>query len=382
MYFDHTATRLMRREDIDYYCELLYSYNYNPASAYAVAEESRERMQKARLKLSEILGCQPQQMIFTSGASESINTVLQNAVLSNKEDVRILITDGEHDAIRHTLEFWQKEFSIKFDSCPLNADGAVDQSALIDLLNTNTYDLFCFIHVSNLWGSINPVSEIVEICRRTQPRMKIHLDAVQSIGKVDFNFQKFDVDFATMSGHKIGAPKGIGLLLVKNTATLKPLIHGGGQQNNLRSGTENVAIVCILAHCLEKLMSDNSSEYVAELRCELLDELSKGGVKYTCLVSGVPNILSLIVHDLRAETIINLLSAKGIYVSAGSACNAKNGSNSALSKLIQVLPCRDTLPKDAEQKMLRISFNETNTLDEVRVLAQTIIEAVNKYGGH
>lgn len=371
----------MSETDIELYAELLRSNNYNPAAVYNAAQDTYADLKKSIAGISTLLNCQAQQIIVTSGASESINTVLHHIALSDKKPIRILITDGEHDAIGHTLDFLQKYYPLEVDSCPLNSVGAIDLNCLKELLSTRDYDLFCFIHVNNLWGSINEVSEVVNLCRSLQPRLKIHLDAVQSIGKLAFNFREFDVDFATISGHKIGAPKGIGLLLVKNPGTLRPLIHGGGQQRNLRSGTENVPLVMMLAHRLKQVIDSDKQAYIQDLRSCLLNNLENSDIKFTVLVQGVPNILAVIIHDLRAETLLNILSAQGFSISAGSACNAKNGSNSALHKLLLHLPNRLDLPADAEQKMIRISLNETNTEEEVTLLADTIIEAVKKYGG-
>ena len=376
-YFDHTATSFIEQDVIDFLAEQLAKNNYNPAARYTSGIEAAASVAKSTQTIASVLGAEPQEVIITSGATESINTALKGIVFApNPKHKRILTSVGEHPATNETLKFIECQFDYTIDYCPLNAKGEADLLELESLLATNQYDLLTLIQVNNVLGSVNPLARIVKLRNQYQPNVPLHLDAVQTLGKLPFNFKKSGIELASFSLHKLGGPKGIGILLKNKATRIEPLIHGGGQQNALRSGTENPALVATMAYVIERMQKnfEQSNLIIANLKLFLLKQLKQEGIKHQVISpdDAVPHIVSIAFPELRAETLLNILAKEGMQVSIGSACsNKKSERNRVLQQL--------KLPQGLDQYILRISLDKSNSQTEICDLVRIIKTALDKY---
>ncbi|MDW7656692.1 MAG: cysteine desulfurase family protein [Bacillota bacterium] len=375
IYLDHTASTRPTPAVIRCIGHQLDAHYANPASIHEAGRAAGKQLQSDLSVISGIIGCQPQDLILTSGGTESINTALKGILMRrSRQPRRLIISRGEHAAVRETAA-WLEQQGIAVEQIPLTDRGTVDLAAL-ELALQQPVSLISLIHVSNESGAVNPVDELVTLRDRLQPDALLHLDAVQTFGKTSFHFARSGVDLISGSGHKIGAPKGIGWLVKHRRVRLDPLLHGGGQQNGLRSGTENqpyaAALSVALTDCTQQL--DDQISYVRQLAGRFLALLEQSGVQYMKLSpeQAVPHILCLAFSGLRGETLVNALSAAHIYISSGSACSSrKNSGNPALQAMgfeVKTVRCA-----------VRVSFSVTNTVEEIDLAAAAIIAACKQY---
>lgn len=380
LYFDHTATKQIPKEILEFYIEQLKINNYNPAARYREGIRAAESIRIAQEKIAGLLHCRPSELILTSGATESINTAIKGLVFApNPKQKRILTSAGEHAATAETLKYLRESFDYQIDICELNPDGSLNLEQYEQFLSRNQYDLISLIAVNNVLGTILPIETAVSIRNRLQAETPIHLDAVQALGKMPFDFRIARVELASFSLHKIGTPKGIGLLYKSEDTRIVPLLHGGGQQNNLRSGTENPALVCTAAFAVTRTLEQltKNCAFVQELKAYLFRCLDQAAVNYQRISpaepdKAVPHIIAIAFPELRAETLLNVLSKKGIGVSIGSACSSKKSERNSVLRQLH-------LPGNLDQYVLRISLAETNTKEEIDQLVKKIAFALAKY---
>lgn len=375
IYLDHSATTLPNPETLTYYQACLHKFSGNPASLHRLGQQAAQAILDSQKTIARAIDCRPQDIVLTSGGSESINWALKGYVAANpKRGQKIITAAGEHAATRESLAALQKQ-GYTIVTLPVNSQGQPDLAALEQALDQDTV-LLTFLLVNNETGAQLPVEQIIALRNRLRPLAAIHLDGVQAFGKIPVSFTQLGVELLSGSGHKFGTPKGIGFLVKKANVQLEPLIHGGGQQNGQRAGTENAPLVAVLAHCLQSA-SDNLPDKISwtrRLREHLLAELRQHGVEYAMLSppDGVPQITCLAFPGLRGETLLHALEQSQIYVSTGSACSSKHKGPSATLLAMgyrrQVVECS-----------IRISLNHTNSLSEVTQTAQAIAVACQKY---
>ena len=239
-YFDNCATTIVDDEVITAMNKIHKELFFNPSSLSASALQAKNLIEDSREIVAKCIGAQKSEILFTSGGSESNNTAIFGSLRNNKG--KIITSKTEHASVFYTLnEMKNRGFDVVY--APLNSDGSVKTEKFEDLIDDETR-LVALMHVNNETGAIN---DIAELCKKTKAKNKNCLflcDGVQAFCKVPVNVKNLDVDFYSMSAHKIHGPKGIGALYIKNGVKISPLIFGGGQENNLRSGTENVAVPC------------------------------------------------------------------------------------------------------------------------------------------
>lgn len=374
IYLDHTATSKPTPAVIACVTDLLPSLFGNPSSIHEAGRAADRRLQSDRNQMAQDLGCSPDLLFLTSGGTESINTAVKGIFMRRaKKTNRLIISAGEHAATHETAAFL-KQWGVTVSCVPITAKGTVDLDALESALHEPAA-LISLIHVSNETGAINPVSEITALRNRLQPETPIHLDTVQTWGKMPFSFDESGVELLSGSGHKLGAPKGIGWLIKKKNVLIEPLLHGGGQQEKMRSGTENPVLAAALATALReksaRLESDRA--FVQQLRNRFLDQIEQTGIPNQVLSppDGIPHILSVAFPGLRGETLVNALSAEGIYFSSGAACSSRrNKKNQVLTEM--------GLPEKLIQSAVRISFSEENTVEEIDETAFAIAKAYRR----
>lgn len=344
----------------------------NPSSIHQLGHSVEKQIKECKKELSEILACDPAEILFTSCGSESTNMVLKGFWDAYPRAGRHMITSmGEHKATSETCHYLQTK-GIEVDFIPLNQDGTINLEQLPQKIRPDT-SLLSFIHVNNETGSILDVAKLIQIRNQYCPKAMIHLDCVQSFGKLKVRIGRLGVDYASISAHKIHGPKGIGILYHKKSAKVSPLIHGGGQQLTLRSGTENLPLVKGLTVAAKNAYDDIDLNYshVIELKRTLLSELDRLEVVYQSISSpeGIPYILNLSFPGIKAETFLHTLESLGVYVSTQSACASRNKKTSPVLAAMGIM-------QSVAESSIRISFCRFNTIEEMIETAQAIKNAI------
>ena len=369
IYLDHTATKVVLPDVLSHYHQMLKTCYANPASIHGLGLEAEKCLEKARSDLMRSTGQNNGQLVFTSGGSESVNLAIKGFIRRNKRlPKRIITSAGEHAAVYETMRYLEQQ-GTDIEWLPLCRDGTVSLTALEKAL-TKPAALLSLIHVSNESGAVNPIADIMRLKHRLQPDLVVHLDAVQAYGKTPFHFDQMGIDMASGSGHKLGAPKGIGWLSLRPKLRLEPLIQGGGQQDGLRSGTENPPLASALAMAAADAISrlDQSIEKSDKLKHVLLTKLTRLNVQYIEIAkeTAVPQILVLSFPGIRAETMVHALESKGIYVSSGSACSSKSRKRG--NRVLQAMG----LSQPVSDTAIRISLSGLETEEEMAKTAASI----------
>jgi len=360
-YFDNAATTKISKASLDVYVNASECF-FNPSSLYGESGKAKVLVDDARNYILKTLKGKPKStIIFTGSATESNNAVL-NAHITRK-DKKYIFSAGEHSSIYETAKKYKENgYNIVF--VPLNNNGSINIDVLMKELD-NSVALVSIIYVSNETGAINDIKNITSQIKEFNKNIIVHTDGVQALGKVDINLKDLNVDYFTISAHKINGPKGIGALYIAEPNKFKPFIIGGGQEMSLRSGTENIPAICAFKQAIIDLCIKDYSKH----KQAIIDNLNGDYV----LVSDnncVDNIISVCFKGVRGETVLHMLESKGYLVGTGSACNSKAGHNRVLSDIVN---------KDYIEGAIRISFGEDVTIEDCKNLAIELTEAVKEY---
>ena len=320
-YFDNNATTRVAPEVVDAMIPFLREQWGNPSSTYAFGRQVGEHVDQARARVAALINAEPREVIFTSCGTESNNSAIHSALATQPDKRHVLTTAVEHSANTNFCALVQKRgYTVTF--LPVTPDGALDLQQLEASIRPDTA-IVSVMWANNETGILFPVREIAAICRRKGTLF--HTDAVQTPGKLKIDVRELDVDFLSLSAHKLHAPKGIGLLYVKRRVKYQPYIVGGGQERGRRGGTENVASIVAFGRAAELAMASLPDEHtrVRALRDRLEDGIlaaipgtSRNGAKEPRL----PNTSNLAFEGVEAEGILMLLDQAGICASSGSAC--------------------------------------------------------------
>ena len=320
-YFDNNATTRVAPEVVDAMIPFLREYWGNPSSTYVFGRQVGEHVDQARAKVAALINAEPREIIFTSCGTESNNSAIHSALVTQPEKRHVLTTAVEHSANTKFCELLQKRgYTVTF--LPVAPDGALDLQRLEESIRPDTA-IVSVMWANNETGILFPVKEIAAICRRKGALF--HTDAVQTPGKLKIDVRELDVDFLSLSAHKLHAPKGIGLLYVKLRVKYQPYVVGGGQERGRRGGTENVASIVAFGRAAELALANLPDENtrVRALRDQLEDGIlgaipatSRNGAKEPRL----PNTSNVAFDGVEAEGILMLLDQAGICASSGSAC--------------------------------------------------------------
>lgn len=359
VYFDNSATTKPHREVIDEVAGCMECCYANPSSAHGLGLAAEKKLRTARERVAGLINARPQEVFFTSGGSESNNTAILGVV--EKGD-HIITSAIEHPSVMKLLNSLERSgFEVTY--LKVDKAGLIDPQELEASIRDNTR-LVTVMHVNNEIGSIQPLNEIVAIVRRRSRRIRIHVDAVQSYGKLDIDVRKLDIDMLSCSAHKIHGPKGTGALYIKSGLRPRPLIMGGGQEADLRSGTENVPGISgfgLAADMAGRDMEHRRTQVrsIKEYFISRLQEID--GVVINSPADGVhiPYILNAVFEGLRGEVLLHALEDYKIYVSTGSACSAKKAADKNY-----VLPAIG-IPEKLAEGVIRFSFSYANTKEEV-----------------
>ncbi len=363
----------MRKEVLDAMIPY-FSENYgNPSSLYSIAQIARDAVDESRENVSNILNCRPSEIIFTSGGTESDNMAIIGVAKALKDTGNHLITTKiEHHAVIHAMEELEST-GYKVSYLNVDEEGFINLEELESKINSNT-SLISIMLANNETGTIQNLSEISKIAKNKAKQFEreiyIHTDAVQAAGKLDLDVKELGVDMMSLSGHKIKGPKGVGCLYIKKGIPIAPIILGGGQERQRRSGTENVPGIVgfskalVLADNEKNTFNSHCKKLVEELRLNLKN------IKYeydivTPTKNSLSNILNICFKGFEGEPILIGLDMDGIFASSGSACS------SASLEPSHVLISMGIDPKLAIGS-IRFSFSMENTLDEIQFLTNSL----------
>ena len=363
IYLDSAATTSIRQEVIQEMVNVMQNDFGNPSSTHSFGRSAKTILETSRKSIAKILGCNAQEIIFTSNATEATNCILKSAVRDLKVQ-RIITTKIEHHATLYTVRFLKKQYGIEVDFVNILPNGAIDVSHLVQLLDKDLKTLVTLMHVNNEIGTVLDIEKIGRICH--QHNALFHCDTVQSVGKTEINLHEILVDFIVASAHKFHGPKGTGFAYVKKGIILQPFLYGGEQEKGLRAGTEAVHQVAGMAKALELSYQDLNSErnYISNLKiyCETQLKTNFPDIKIngTDTFYNILNVLLPFSEEKTAMILFNL-DMKGIAVSRGSAC--QSGSVKPSHVLAEILQ-----DEDLKKPSLRISFSHYNTNEDVDAL--------------
>jgi cysteine desulfurase len=375
IYFDNAATTAVDPAVLNAMLPYFSRKYGNPGSFHNKGKEAKDAVENARSHVARILNCKLKEVVFTGSGTESINLAIKGVAFANKSKGNHIITSQiEHHAVLHTCEFLEKN---GFEVTYLKVDkfGLVNPKELEAAITDKTI-LVSIMYANNEIGTIEPIAEIGKICR--QKKVYFHTDACQAVGFLDLKVSNLNVDLLTLNGSKVYGPKGVGILYLKEGIEIEPLIHGGGQEFSIRSGTENVPSIIGFAKALT-IAQENAkkeSDRLIKLRDELISSLLK--IPKTRLnghsTERLPNNVNISFLDVEGEAMLLYLNEKGVYASTGSACTSKSLETSHVLKAIG-------LPYEASHGSLRFSLGKHTTLGEIKYLLRImpkIVETLRK----
>jgi cysteine desulfurase len=367
IYFDNNATTKVDDEVADIILVYMKELYANPNSNHQFGVDIENDMEEAREQISELLKVLPTEIFFTSCATESINWALKGVAKANKNRGNHIVTSSiEHSAVINTVEQLEREgFEITY----LNVDknGVINLDELSKSIRDDTI-LVSLMAANNEVGTIQPIEEAYKIIKQKNSETYFHIDGVQAIGKIPFDLEKYQCDFASFSAHKFHGPKGVGILYKHRGRRIFPFITGGSQENGMRAGTQNVPGIVGTSLALKKAFQhvEIMENKIRKIRDDLAQELSKLGAKIvTPLDNSVPNTLAFFFPKLRGDIIVNALSEDEIYVSTTSACSSKIKS---FSRVMESMGYSD----EASRGMVRISLSHLNNSDEAELFVNKL----------
>jgi cysteine desulfurase len=324
IYLDQAATTPVRAEVLEEMKPYFSEYFGNPSTIYKVGREAKKAMENARKQVADLIGANPDEIIFTGGGTESDNIAIKGIAFKNKNKGNHIITSKiEHPAVMETCKYLEKNgFEVSY--LPVYKEGIVKVDDLKKVITDKTI-LITIMHVNNEIGTIQPIKEIGEIAK--EKGITFHTDAVQSVGKIPVDVNDLNVDLLSMSSHKIYGPKGIGALYIRKGIKLEPILHGGGQERDLNPGTENVAGMVGLGKAAElaKIELKDNMKYLFDLREKLIKGVLVIEESY---LNGdinrmIPGLANFNFKGIEGEGLVLLLDAEGIAGATGSACSSK-----------------------------------------------------------
>jgi cysteine desulfurase len=372
LYFDNNATTQIDPAVLEVMQPFLEKYFANPSSGYRFATRVREAIEHAREQVAALLGCEPGEIIFTSGGTESNNTAIHSALASRPECKHIITTAVEHSAVRNPVHHLANR---GYDATFLKVDrsGQISLGELSDAIRPDTA-LVSMMWANNETGVLFPMDAVAEITRAKG--VPLHTDAVQAAGKIEINPGDVAVQFLSISGHKLHAPKGVGALYVNRRARFQPLVLGGSHENNRRAGTENAASIVGLGKAAEiarlKLRDEQTRVRALRDRFEktLLEKVSDARVN-GANAPRLPNTSSVMFDGVESEAALLMLDQENVCCSAGSAC--RTGS----LKPSHVLSAMGLVNEEARAS-LRFSFGRFNTDAELDRAVEIVPRVIRK----
>ncbi len=376
IYFDNSATTKVHPEVLTTYTKVSEAIWGNPSSLHKMGENAYNLLEQSRAQIAELLGCQKEEIFFTSGGTEGDNWAIKGTALEKGIYGKHLITTQvEHPAVLNSMKQLEK-LGFEVTYLPVDENGRVSVLDLKQALRKDTI-LVSVMAVNNEVGTIQPLKEIARVLT-DHPKVHFHVDAVQAVGKglTDLIMDE-RVDLVTFSGHKFHAPRGVGFLYKKAGRKLAPLLSGGGQEKNLRSSTENLPAIAAMAKAL-RLLLENETKNVAHeqaIRQKIFEHLQ--AFDKVTLFSQLddkfaPHILCFAIAGVRGETIVHAFEDQGVFISTTSACSSKKGQVSSTLHAMQV-------DDKIATSVVRVSLDENNTMAQADKFNQIFDDIYQKF---
>ena len=371
IYADNAATTKMSRTAIEAMLPYMDKIYANPSSLHTLGQEAKEALENARERVAKILGCEPREIIFTSGGSEADNQAIVSAarIGAKKGKKHIISTVFEHHAVLHTLDKLKKE-GFEITLLDVGEKGLVTPQQVEEAIREDTA-LVTVMFANNEIGTIQPIKEIGAVCRNKG--VLFHTDAVQAAGHLHIDVKEQNIDMLSLSGHKFHGPKGVGVLYARKGIALTNIIEGGAQEKGRRAGTENIPSIMGMTAALEEAVKnmDDTTERVAALRNKLIDGLS--AIPHSILngdsENRLPNNVNFCFEGIEGESLLLLLDDKGVCASSGSACTS--GSLDPSHVLLAI-----GRPHEIAHGSLRLSISEENTEEEIDYIINAVVQVV------
>ena len=371
VYADNAATTAMSQVAIDAMLPYFNKVYGNPSSLHSIGQEAKEALEEARATVAACLGCEPREIIFTSGGSEADNQAIISAARfgARKNKKHIITTAFEHHAVLHTLSKLEKE-GYEVTYLDVSNGHTITAQQVKDAIRPDTC-LVTTMYANNEIGSVLPIAEIGAVCK--EAGVPFHTDAVQAVGHIKINVKEQNIDMLSLSGHKFHGPKGVGVLYARRGFPLVNVIEGGAQERGKRGGTENLAGICGMAAAMKDACDhiDDNMPRVAAMRDKLIAELSK--IPHCALngdpVNRLPGNVSFCFEGIEGESLLLLLDYKGVSASSGSACTS--GSLDPSHVLLAIGRIHDVA-----HGSLRLSICEYNTEEEIDHIIKVVPEVV------
>ncbi|MBQ9743533.1 MAG: cysteine desulfurase [Clostridia bacterium] len=376
IYFDNSATTKMSDGARRKMMEVIEEHFGNPSSLHARGVDAEHIKEEARKIILASLGIQRGirgELVFTSGGTEANNMAILGVINAKKRNgnEKILITAGEHSSVEATVSCLEKQ-GYTVLRVPTRG-GELD----MDFIRENGKDavLASFMHVNNETGALYRIKEAFELIKSLSPRCVTHADCVQSYMKVKYTRKSINADLISISAHKVNGAKGVGALYIApeviKAKSIVPIVYGGGQEENFRSGTENVYGIAAFGEAVKEHMAELNSEIAKmdDLRQYIIEGISDTEVRPNLPIRHAPHILNITLPGIRSETMLHYLSAKGIYVSSGSACSSHSNKVSSALKAFG-------LTDNEADSSIRVSLCPENTKDEADVFISALAEGI------
>lgn len=375
IYLDHAATTPMRRSALEAMWPYLTGEFGNPSSTHGLGKAAADGLAQARAAVAKVLGGRASEVTFTAGGTEADNLALKGFALGRPRGKHLVTTPIEHDAVLASAEYLQRVHGFEVDYLTPSAEGLIDPDELASILREDT-TLVSIHYANNEIGAVQPIAELTAVAK--QKKVPFHTDAVQAAGHLPLNVAELGVDALSLSGHKVGAPKGSGVLWSRGRYALEPVIHGGGQERGRRSGTENLAGAVALAVALSEAEAEraDTAARLSALRDDFIDTVLSTcpGAQVTGpRQSRLPGHASFVFPGVNGETVLLELESRGIVCSSGAACAA--GADEP-SHVLTALGMGEELARTA----VRFTFGPDVTGAEIAAAAQAVRESVAAVG--
>lgn len=376
IYFDNSATTKVHPDVVEVINEVFMNNYGNPSSLHKKGVQAEQAVTQARKIVANAMQVRPDDIYFTSGGTESNNQAIKGIAHAYKSRGNHIITSNvEHPSVLNVYDHLG-DLGFKVTYLQVKENGIIDPEELKEALTDETI-LVSLMHINNEVGAVQPIEEVGQILASRGKKIFLHVDAVQSFGKVPVFPEKWGVDLLSISGHKLHGLKGSGVLYVRKGTRLQPLVEGGGQQNNLRSGTENVPGIVALGKATEigiKNLSVHAEKMLAikqNLAKNIKERIPECRINSNFEELGAPHILNVSFPGVKSEVLLHYLEQDNIYVSSGSACSAKKGH---LSHVLTAMKLSD----EEMEGSIRFSFSYMNDISEVPPVVESVVKAVEE----
>ena len=372
IYFDNAATTCVFPEVVEAMQDAMQVTYGNPSAKHMKGIEAENKVKAAQELIAKTLRAKPKEILFTSGGTESNNTAIIGTAMANRRKGKhIITTKVEHASVYEPMYHLEEE-GYEVTYLDVDAEGIVDLKQLEESIREDTILVSCMM-VNNEIGAIEPIEEIAKIIKAKNPNTIFHVDAIQAFGKYHIYPKRMGIDLMSVSGHKIHGPKGTGALFIKNRTKVKPIIYGGGQQDGMRSGTENVPGFAGFG-LATKIVYEDLEARIVRMRAvkDRLTERLKALPDVYINEGEAPHILSVSFVGVRSEVMLHALEERQIYVSSGSACSS---NKPAVSHVLSSIG----LQKNRLESTIRFSFSAENTVEQADYAADVIEEILPVY---